>query len=142
MPTGADPGIPFRVGTFCLLIQEGKEPIDGRGDGREPIYFNTVHEVAELAELPIQTSSRCSVLSLSLSLSLFRMVIGKWAMGQAAGEGLKLGFKKNNNNNRTDLFGLICCCNFIFRLLRILLGFFFFCVIWVFLCYLVICYVW
>jgi hypothetical protein len=32
------------------------------------------------------------------------MVIGKWAMGQAVGEGLKLGFKKkNNNNNRTDL---------------------------------------
>ena len=55
------------------------------------------------------------------------MVIGKWATGQAAGEGLKLGFKNNNNNNRTDLFGLICCCNFIFGLLKISLGFFFVC---------------
>ena len=62
------------------------------------------------------------------------MVIGKWATGQAVGEGLKLGFKNNNNNNnRTKiilcwadlfLFGLICCCNFIFGLLRILLGLF------------------
>jgi hypothetical protein len=49
----------------------------------------------------------------------------------------------NNNNNRTKitlcwadlfLFELICCCNSIFGLLRILLAFF--------LCYLVVCYVW
>ena len=62
------------------------------------------------------------------------MVIGKWATGQAVGEGLKLGFKNNNNNNNRIkiilcwadlfLFGLICCCNFIFELLRILLGLF------------------
>jgi hypothetical protein len=52
------------------------------------------------------------------------MVIGKWATGQAAGQRLKLGFKNNNNNNRIDLFGLICYCNFIFGLLRILLGLF------------------
>jgi hypothetical protein len=32
--------------------------------------------------------------SVLFALSLFLMVIGKWAMGQAAGEGLKLGFKK------------------------------------------------
>ena len=36
------------------------------------------------------------------------MVIGKWATGQAVGEGLKLGFKNNNNNNnRTDLFKVV-----------------------------------
>ena len=67
---------------------------------------------------------------------------------------LKLGFKKKiNNNNRTKitqcwadlfLFRLICYCNFIFGLLRILLGLFlvlfgfslcylgFFCVTWLF----------
>jgi hypothetical protein len=36
-----------------------------------------------------------------------------------------------NNNNRTDLFRLICYCNFIFRLLRILFWPFS-CVIWIF----------
>jgi hypothetical protein len=97
----------------------------------------------------------------SLSLSLFRMLIGKCPSGQRGerqgrDKGLKLGFNNNNNNNKTKitlwwadlfLFGLICCCNFIFGLLRILLGFFlcyldFLCVIWVFLCYLGVCYVW
>jgi hypothetical protein len=55
------------------------------------------HGVAELAEPSFQTSSRRSVRSLALSLSLslsLRMVIGKWATEQAAGEGLKLRFKK------------------------------------------------
>ena len=36
---------------------------------------------------------------------------------------------------KSNCVGLICCCNFIFGLLRILLAFFF-------VCYLVVCYVW
>ena len=32
--------------------------------------------------------------SVLFALSIFLMVIDKWAMGQATGEGLKLGFKK------------------------------------------------
>jgi hypothetical protein len=53
------------------------------------------------------------------------MVIGKWATRQAASRGIKVKvLKNNNNNNRTDLFRLICCCNFIFGLLRILLDLF------------------
>jgi hypothetical protein len=60
------------------------------------------------------------------------MVIGKWATEQAVGEGLKLGFKNNNNNNnRTDLFRLICWCNFIFWAFEDIIGPFS-CVIWIF----------
>ena len=39
--------------------------------------------------------------------------------------------KKNNNNNITDLFGLICSCNFIFWAFKDINGPFS-CVIWIF----------
>jgi hypothetical protein len=78
----------------------------------------------------------------SLSLSLFRMLMGKCPSGQRGerqgmDKGLKLGFIKIIIELKSLCFGLICCCNFIFGLLRILLGFFlcyldFLCVIWVF----------
>ena len=97
--------------------------------------------VAEL-ELPFQTSS-------IRSLSLFRMLFGKCPSGQRGkrqrrDKGLKLGFIKIIIiiiiiiiELKSLCVGLICCCNFIFGLLRILLGFFlcyldFLCVIWVF----------
>ena len=75
-------------------IQEGREPIGGSvavemggnwssgaavPDFQSPFGRSVV--VIELADL------------FQLSLSLFWMVISKWATGQAAGEGLKLGFK-------------------------------------------------
>ena len=101
------------------------------------------HGVAELAELSFQTSSRRSVHSLSLSLC--RIVIGKWATEQAAGKELKLRFKK-------IIIELIYLGWFV--ILISFLGFWgnywafflyylnFLCVIWAFLYYLVVCYVW
>jgi hypothetical protein len=86
---------------------EGADRWPWRREGADLLQHGPRSSRAGGAAVPDFQSLFRSVRSLSL-----RMVIGKWATGQVAGEGLKLGFKKNNNNNRTDLFGLICCLGF------------------------------